>query len=120
MSEHVLVLGAGISGLIAAVTLAEAGRTVTLVEARDRIGGRIHTVREGARSIELGAEFVHGQPPELVDLLKELGLSTYELEGDNLTYEHGKLAKQEDGSTFDLIEQLTQYDGDDISFAHYT
>ena len=60
----VLVVGAGIAGLAAAERLAASGRRVLVLEARDRIGGRIHTAHdpELATPIELGAEFVHGQP----------------------------------------------------------
>jgi monoamine oxidase len=72
----VLVLGAGIAGLAAAETLAAAGRRVLVLEARDRIGGRIHTVDdpELGHPVELGAEFVHGRPAELLELVGRSGL----------------------------------------------
>src|SRR5688572_29594426 len=57
----VIVVGGGVAGLAAAGELGRRGLTVMLLEARDRLGGRIHTVRpkgwDGA--VELGAEFVH-------------------------------------------------------------
>jgi monoamine oxidase len=73
----VLVVGAGIAGLAAAERLAAAGRRVLVLEARDRIGGRIHTAHdpELAVPVELGAEFVHGHPAELIDLIRALGLT---------------------------------------------
>jgi monoamine oxidase len=76
-SADVVVLGAGIAGLAAAERLGSAGRHVVVLEARDRIGGRIHTVDDpGLRlPIELGAEFVHGRPTELVELIRETGLT---------------------------------------------
>ena len=75
------------AGLTAARTLAEAGRPIILLEASSRVGGRIHTIRDGDEIIELGAEFIHGKPPELWDLIEEAGLETYELDGAMLSYE---------------------------------
>ena len=76
-TADVLVLGAGIAGLAAAERLAAAGRRVVVVESRDRIGGRIHTVHdpESHHPIELGAEFVHGRPPGLLALIRSAGLT---------------------------------------------
>ena len=45
----VIIIGAGAAGLAAAATLVRAGRSVALVEARDRIGGRVYTIRPPAR-----------------------------------------------------------------------
>jgi monoamine oxidase len=72
-----LVLGAGIAGLAAAERLAAAGRRVVVLEARDRIGGRIHTVDDPGlgRPVELGAEFVHGRPDGLLELIRSAGLT---------------------------------------------
>lgn len=63
----VLIVGAGVAGLAAASRLTRAGVNVQLIEARDRIGGRVWTDGE----VELGAEFVHGQPPETWELLED-------------------------------------------------
>jgi monoamine oxidase len=73
----VLVVGAGIAGLAAAERLAAAGRRVLVLEARDRIGGRIHTAHDPDLEVpvELGAEFVHGHPAELIALIRRLGLT---------------------------------------------
>jgi monoamine oxidase len=75
MEYDVIIIGAGAAGLIAARDLARAGRSVALLEARERIGGRILEAidpRAGA-PIELGAEFVHGRPPITHELLREIG-----------------------------------------------
>lgn len=69
----VIVIGAGAAGLAAARTLVRAGKSVTVLEARDRIGGRVHTLSDDrcAAPIELGAEFIHGYSSETFDLLSE-------------------------------------------------
>jgi monoamine oxidase len=75
-AADVLVLGAGIAGLAAADRLAAAGRRVLVLEARDRVGGRIHTIDDPGlqHPIELGPEFVHGSPAELLELIRTAGL----------------------------------------------
>ncbi len=56
-----LVIGAGFAGLKAAQDLQQAGETVTVLEARDRIGGRVYTNHDFASiPVEFGAEFIHG------------------------------------------------------------
>ena len=66
-----LIIGGGIAGLTAARHLTEAGLRVTLLEARDRLGGRIYTHSTTAFPVELGAEFVHGRPDEILSLAAE-------------------------------------------------
>jgi monoamine oxidase len=81
VARNVIVVGAGVAGLAAARELARAGVAVRVLEARDRIGGRILTERlpDLAIPIELGAEFVHGSAPELWDLVRSAGLQTIEV-----------------------------------------
>lgn len=81
----VLIVGAGVAGLAAAASLAEAGLEVHLLEARDRIGGRILTRHDQglAAPIELGAEFIHGRPPALLQIAAAAGLEIVELEGED-------------------------------------
>jgi monoamine oxidase len=89
----VIVIGAGAAGLIAAGELLEAGQRVTLLEARDRIGGRIWTRRETgvAVPIELGAEFIHGHAPITEQLLAAAGATVIEAADSHFALEHGEL-----------------------------
>src|SRR6266478_3298211 len=84
-THDVVVVGAGMAGLTAARSLAEAGLKVLVVEAQDRIGGRIWTRH-------VGAEFIHGRPPELWALIDEAGLETYERGGSQVCFEDGTLS----------------------------
>jgi polyamine oxidase len=76
--QDVIIVGAGISGLAAADHLAKAGYKVLVLEARDRLGGRIHTWRSNQdpkRFVDLGASFIHGiYGNPIVKLARQLGL----------------------------------------------
>ncbi|MEP7067110.1 MAG: NAD(P)/FAD-dependent oxidoreductase [Gemmatimonadota bacterium] len=80
----VIVVGAGASGLAAARALRERGVRVEVLEARDRIGGRILTHRDprAPAPIELGAEFVHGSAPEVMAIVREAGLLAVDVPDD--------------------------------------
>src|SRR5258705_9094156 len=72
--QSVLILGAGAAGLAAARDLAAAGFQVMLIEARDHVGGRVHTHHNSSLiPVELGAEFVHGQHPQLLQIIENSG-----------------------------------------------
>jgi monoamine oxidase len=81
----VVVIGGGISGLAAAAKLGGAGIPVTILEARDRMGGRIFTHADSGSlaPIELGAEFIHGLPPEICDPLQKSGAELIEVQGES-------------------------------------
>jgi len=72
----VIVVGAGAAGLAAAARLARAGRSVLVLEARERIGGRCWTRRMAGvgAPVELGAEFIHGRPASTLALLEAAGV----------------------------------------------
>lgn len=131
-SHDVLVIGAGASGLAAACALARAGKRVAVIEARDRIGGRIRTERctppgsENILPIELGAEFIHGLPKITWDLVRRAKLGTSELAGAALMVRDGHLTADigAQDSVGDLLEQMAawlakQPAGSDMSFADY-
>ena len=58
-AERVIVIGAGIAGLTVANALAHAGVEVTVLEGRDRIGGRAHTIELAGASVDLGCAWMH-------------------------------------------------------------
>lgn len=99
----VVVVGAGAAGLAAASTLGQAGYSVSVLEARDRIGGRIWTRHEQnvAMPIELGAEFIHGEAPTTLRWLSRVGKSAVAMPESHLRLEHGVVQP-----TDDYFEQL--------------
>lgn len=87
MSPHsVLVLGAGVAGLTAAQSLCRQGFEVTVLEARQRAGGRVWTDRSLGFPVDLGAAWIHddfaGHP--ILELARQLGLRHRRLEGRSL------------------------------------
>ena len=73
----VLVAGAGLAGLVAARDLVAGGAAVTVVEARERVGGRVWTIRDGfagQQHAEAGGDMIDGSQREIIALAGELGL----------------------------------------------
>src|SRR5207249_11234415 len=97
-ASDVLIIGAGAAGLAAARDLSGAGRKVTVLEARDRIGGLIFTYKDPSEPIhiELGAEFVHGKSPELWHIAQKAHLELSEVSERHWYFENGKLSKSDD------------------------
>jgi len=97
--SEVLVLGAGVSGLAAAARLSAAGRSVRVLEARDRIGGRVHTLhdaRDWPVPIDLGAEFIQGRIQPLIDLAHAAGEPVVELGGSHWQAADGHMTSVEE------------------------
>jgi len=79
----IIIVGGGMAGLGAARPLVGRGLEVTLLEARQRLGGRILTFPRLWPPVELGAEFVHGQDPELWRWIESIPLHTREVSGQH-------------------------------------
>lgn len=74
-----LVVGAGISGLVVARLLQRAGQRVVVLEARDRVGGRVWTMRTDDSILDVGASWIHGTHDNpLADAVHALGMRTVE------------------------------------------
>jgi monoamine oxidase len=109
MDTDVVIVGAGAAGLAAALWLAEHSVRVVVVEARDRIGGRVlwQTVGSNGLPAELGAEFIHGAAPETSAFLAEAGLAKVETGGPSwvCTSAGGLQEVEEDFSSRDVFER---------------
>ena len=88
--KHVIVAGAGLAGLSAARDLESAGASVIIAEARDRVGGRVHTLRSGFAG-GLHAEAVQAGRESMAVVLTRL---------------FGRLTCPECGARFDLADHL--------------
>lgn len=98
IDADVIIIGGGAAGLAAARALIESGRTVLILEGRARIGGRVYTVRDplSPLPIELGAEFIHGESPELFGIAHSAGLTVTELSDRHLRAQNGELHPVDD------------------------
>lgn len=116
----VIVIGAGVAGLAAAERLGKARLRVLVLEARGRVGGRVWTLPGGApeAAIELGAEFVHGNPAQLDQYINQHGLKLHEITGQTYCQGRGQRLEpcgDEGGKIFARLDNL-----DAASFADET
>ena len=86
LSRDVVIVGAGAAGLTAANELKKAGLSVVVLEARDRVGGRLWTDVVDGAMLEIGGQWVSPDQDALKETLAELGLETYSRyrEGDSV------------------------------------
>ncbi|MGX4769078.1 flavin monoamine oxidase family protein [Bradyrhizobium guangdongense] len=120
--EHIVIVGAGAAGLMAARVLARAGKRVTILEARDRCGGRIHPlpVAEFGFPADAGAEFVHGEAPVTRALAREAGLTVRTIGGAQWSYDGTTFSRENprdphDAALHAAVKDLT----DDLTVADF-
>ena len=112
---EIIVIGAGISGLSIARQLIQSGHAVTVLEARDRVGGRIHAITGNfSKPVETGAEFIHGEQPVTLALLKEARIDKNLMKGKFYSIVKDELQR---GDVFDdhwkeLFSKLTKLEHD--------
>jgi monoamine oxidase len=119
----ILIIGAGAAGLAAARELSFSKLSVIVLEARDRIGGRIntHSDPEFSAPIELGAEFVHGEPPEILKLADRTRLTLAEVPNVHWYSRNAVLSKSNEfwSNIEDAMDELAEHTGPDQSFASF-
>ncbi|HEX3763084.1 MAG TPA: FAD-dependent oxidoreductase, partial [Kofleriaceae bacterium] len=76
MIHDAVIVGAGLSGLVCARRLIDAGVRAIVVEARPRVGGRLHTGRVGGAAVDLGGQWLSVDQPRLLALAGELGVAS--------------------------------------------
>jgi len=120
---EVLGIGAGVAGLAAARSLCAAGIKVCLLEARDRVGGRIHTIHGPSLPvpIELGAEFIHGRPPTIIAIAEKGGLKIQKMPGRHEYWQEGKRVRQDDvfGKIDEIFERMSDPGLPDQTFSAF-
>lgn len=124
-SEPIIIIGAGMAGLAAAERLRSAGRNPLVLEASDRIGGRVRSDRSDG-VVELGAEFVHGKRAATWEILERHGLKTRPYEVDETHPRRFAYGGALQPATWALAEQIEafvergeQYAGPDISLSEW-
>jgi monoamine oxidase len=117
----VIIIGAGMAGLAAARELGRAGLSVCILEARNRIGGRVFTLHDAAYNvpIELGAEFIHGRPREIWDPLEKANVKVTEVDGDNWCASDGQLSSCDFFEEVDSILEKMDDSIPDQSFSEF-
>jgi monoamine oxidase len=117
--HDVIIIGAGAAGLAAGQRLRAAGRAPIILEARDRIGGRICTDRTYG-PVEVGAEFIHGEHAATWEFVRAANLRSTGWEGDRRFASGGVIFPADDPvaeRTTALFDAATSYHGPEVSVA---
>ncbi len=104
----IIIVGGGLAGLLTAKELAKAGNRVVLLEAAPRLGGRVLPVDDPAFNdrLQLGAEFVHGDLPITLAILKEAGIAVEEVTGARVHNQNGAWTKESNSGMHKVIQKM--------------
>ena len=122
MTYDAIIVGAGVAGLSAGRELAQAGADFIILEARERVGGRIHTIRDPRSPIpiELGAEFLHGAARETMDIVRAARLRAVDIAGEHWHGRGGRLGQVTDfWHDLDLVMRRIDRKKPDQSFLQF-
>jgi monoamine oxidase len=116
MNDSILIIGAGAAGLMAAKELSANNQNVTILEASNRIGGRIYTLYNDSfiKPVEVGAEFIHGNLHVTRQLLNEANIPVNIVKGEMMRIENGERKKQNgsDGGWDELMKRMQHLKND--------
>jgi len=118
----IIIIGGGAAGLAASREIAKARKKVFVLEARNRLGGRINTltIQGFSTHLEAGVEFIHGEMPVTQSLLKEAGLPYYVTEGNYYSIKNGKFQEPESlGKTFSTLFSKANSLKQDLPFSNF-
>ena len=117
----VVIVGAGVAGLAAAAELKTSGYRVLVLEARERIGGRVFTHRDARLPlpIELGAEFIHGEAKRTRQLLSDATQAAIDLAGEHWRAEGGKLRPADELERIARVLKRVDRRGNDLAFSDF-
>ncbi len=126
---RVIVIGAGISGIAAAKLCSEAGFDVIVLEGRNRMGGRIHTIHDWGYAMDLGASWIHGSLNNpITKIAKEAGLKTIPTDYESIEFwdkgeSWGAFSKLQASRKFESLqeemEEVAQSLSSDISLGEF-
>uniref|UniRef100_A0A2C9GRY9 Amine oxidase domain-containing protein n=1 Tax=Anopheles arabiensis TaxID=7173 RepID=A0A2C9GRY9_ANOAR len=118
-TPSVLIVGAGSAGIAAATRLLDRGFcNLTILEAENRLGGRIHSVRRGGNVLDYGAQWVHGKENNFIyDMASQYGLIEVEQHKENDLYykSTGELVPKETSDrVLEMLHTLLEEDADSL------